>query len=94
MAIIGDIAQPDTLRADSTTPSQACCDSSHLYSPLEVLPSPRAQSQDDNELYSNLVESVVNVRRFEGEFVDSVHIDKSEMYRVELPSPKCGGLRI
>ena len=43
-----------------------------------MLPSPRAQSQDDNELYSNLVESVVNVRRFEGEFVNSVHIDKSE----------------
>ena len=53
-------------------------DSSHLYSPLEVLPLPRVQSQDDNELYSNLVESVVNVRQLEGEFVDSVHVDKSE----------------
>ena len=61
--IIGEIAQPETLRADSTTPSQACTDSSHLYSPLEVLPLPRVQSQDDNELYSNLVESVVNVRQ-------------------------------
>ena len=61
--IIGEIALPETLRADSTTPSQACTDSSHLYSPLEVLPLPRVQSQDDNELYSNLVESVVNVRQ-------------------------------
>ena len=31
---------------------------------------PRVQSQDDNELYSNLGESVVNVRQLEGEFVD------------------------
>ena len=53
-------------------------DSSHLYNPLEVLSLPRVQSQDDNELYSDLVESVVNVRQLEGEFVDSVHIDKSE----------------
>ena len=80
-AIIGEIARPKTLRADSTTPSQACFDSSHLYSPLEVLPLPRVlskASQDDNELYSNVVESVVNVRQLEGEFVDSVHVDKSE----------------
>ena len=69
-AIIGEIAQPKTLRADSTTPSQACTDSSHLYSPLEVLPLPRLRSLDDNELYSNLVESVVNVRQLEEEFVD------------------------
>ena len=69
-AIIGEIVQPETLRADSTTPSQACTDNSHMYSPLEVLPLPRVQSQDDNELYSNLVESVVNVHQLEGEFVD------------------------
>ena len=36
------------------------------------------QSQDDNELHSNLVESERNVRQLEGEFVDSVHVDKSE----------------
>ena len=45
--IIGEIAQPETFWAYSTTPSQACTDSSHLYSPLEVLPLPRVQSQDD-----------------------------------------------
>ena len=77
-AIIGEIARPETLWADSTTPSQACSDSSQLYSPLEVLPLPRVQSQDNNELYCNLVESVVNVRQLEGEFVDSVHVHKSE----------------
>ena len=55
--------------------SQACSDSSHLYSPLEV----HACSKDDNELYSNLaVASVVNVRQMEGEFVDSVHVNKSK----------------
>ena len=69
-AIIGEIAQPKTLRADSTTPSQACTDSSHLYNPLEVLPLPHLPSQDDNELYSDLVESVVSVHQLEGEFVD------------------------
>ena len=68
--IIGEIVQRETLRADSTTPGQACTDSSHLYSPLEVLPLPRVQSQDDNELHSNLVGSVVNVHQLEGEFVD------------------------
>ena len=65
--------------ADSATPNQACTESSHLYSPLKVLPLLRVQSQDDNELYSNLVESVVNVRQLlEGEFVDGVHVHKSE----------------
>ena len=44
--------------ADSATPNQACTESSHLYSPLTVLPLLRVQSQDDNEFYSNLVESV------------------------------------
>ena len=39
---------------------------------------PRVQSQDDDELYSNLVASVVSVRQIEGEFVDSVHVNKSE----------------
>ena len=80
-AIFGEIAQPKTLRADSTTPSQPCSDSSHLYSPLEVLPLPRVliqASQDNNELYSSLVESVVNFRQLEGEFVDSIHVNKSE----------------
>ena len=43
-----------------------------------MLPSPRARSQDVDELYSNLVESVVNVRQLEGEFVDSISVDKSE----------------
>ena len=47
--IIGEITQPEILRADSTAPSRACTDSSHLYSPLEVLPLPRVQSQDDSE---------------------------------------------
>ena len=82
-AIIGKIAQPETLRADSTTPSQACSDSSLLYSPLEVLPLPRVQSQDNNELYSSLVESVVSVRQLEGEFADSGHVDKSKMWWFE-----------
>ena len=95
-AIIGEIAQPETLRADSTTPSQACSDSSHLYSPLEVLPLPRVQSQGDIGLYSNLVESVVNVRQLEGEFVDSVHVDnvhvdKSEGVRGRIAKSKIGG---
>ena len=62
----------------NTQSSQACSDKWHLYSPLEVLPLPRVQSQDNNELYSNLVESVVNIRQLEVEFVDSGHVDKSE----------------
>ena len=51
-AIVGEIAQPETLRVDSTTASQACSDSSHLYNPLEVLPLSRVQSQDDNDSIS------------------------------------------
>ena len=43
-----------------------------------MLPLPRVQSQGDIELYSSLVESVVNIRQLEGEFVDSVHVHKSE----------------
>ena len=77
-AIIGEIAQPETLRADSTTPTGASCRNMPDYSPLEVLPLPCVQSKDDNELYYDLVESVVNVRQLEGEFVDSVYVHKSE----------------
>ena len=46
-----------------------------------MLPLPRVliqASQDNNELYSSLVESVVNFRQLEGEFVDSIHVNKSE----------------
>ena len=43
-----------------------------------MLPLSRIQTRDDNELYSNLVESVVNVRQLEGEFDDSVRVHKSE----------------
>ena len=46
-----------------------------------MLPLPRVliqASQDNNELYSSLVESVVNFRQLEGKFVDSIHVNKSE----------------
>ena len=47
-------------------------------------------------IYSNLVESVVNICQLEGEFVDreAYMFTSLKVFREELPSPKCGGLRI
>ena len=46
------------------------------------------------ELYGSLVESVVNVRQLEGEFVDSVHVDKSESVQGRIVKSKMWCLRI